>query len=72
MNKTLKKKIFFDIRILIIFIPSFYFGWIKSPFYENNNTILPVISGACMGVAIILGAYLLVTWLFYDKFYNND
>jgi hypothetical protein len=64
----LKKKLLTDIRVLLIFLPAAYFAWHNNIFIDETKYDNPMVGGACTVITMALGVYLLITWLFYDKF----
>ena len=70
-NEKIKKKILLDLRLLLFAIPSVCFGWLSSPFLENKMFDIPALfSGLLAAPALLIVPYLIISWIFYDYFYN--
>lgn len=70
-NEKIKKKILLDLRLLLFAIPSVCFGWLSSPFVENKMFDIPALfSGFLAAPALLIVPYLIISWIFYDYFYN--
>ncbi len=70
-NEKIKKKILLDLRLLLFAIPSVCFGWLSSPFLENKMFDIPALfSGFLAAPALLIVPYLIISWIFYDYFYN--
>lgn len=70
-NEKIKKKILLDLRLLLLAIPSVCFGWLSSPFLENKMFDIPALfAGVLSAPALLIVPYLIISWIFYDYFYN--
>ena len=70
MNKELKKKLWLDIRLTLILMPMLYYGALSSPLLEEPliTNMNPLLGGLLTGWSWMLVAYLVLSWLFYDKY----
>ena len=70
-NEKIKKKILLDLRLLLFAIPSVCFGWLSSPLLENKMFDIPALfSGFLAAPSLLIVPYLIISWIFYDYFYN--
>lgn len=70
-NEKIKKKILLDLRLLLLTIPSVCFGWLSAPFVENKMFDIPALfAGFISAPALLFIPYLIISWMFYDYFYN--
>jgi len=71
-NKKLEKKILLDLRLFIILVPLFVAGFLSAPFVQNKFfDISPILSGICAAPALVIILYLVISWMFYDYFYED-
>jgi len=68
----LKQKLLVDLVLVSILIPSIVLGFLSAPFMNHPwLDIDPSISGICASPTFFILPYLIITWLFYDKYPAN-
>lgn len=63
----MRKKIFFDLRLLIIAIPLMWYSIKYMPQKNDSISIHPFLSGIAFTLSVSILFYIIISWIFYNE-----